>query len=319
MPFPSFFRISKETFLRNLLITVLYGFSSAMILLLFIAHEDGISHRNSVTSEFSETIQGTAHKPSVARVLVPLMIRGTSAVTPSSLKAGIQSFVKKRSAAIEGFEWQEEYYFEYVVACVILFALLMGYAFALRYLLTFYYPKDPAITNFAPVFGVLLLALFFRYRHFLYDPATLCLSTLALGLILHRKNLWYYPVFLLACLNKETTILLAGVFFVFQLGQMPLKILVRHVALQGVIWGLVQIVLFVTFRNNPGSSTELHLFDHNLALIHDPLSLAYFILVIAFIALIRHARLEEQTPFPPAGVLDNSDSRIGSLSVVGIF
>lgn len=278
-------RVSHHLILRHTLLLTLYGLASLIILVLFITHEDGISHRTSVTSEFSETVYGTAHKPSVTRVLVPLMIRSTTAVTPGFIKTGVQHYIAKRSDEVEPLGWQEHFYFEYVVACVIMFVFLIGFAYSLRYFLEFYYPNDQAITSFAPVIGLLLLALFFRYRHFIYDPGTLFLFTLGLGLILHKKNSWYYPVFLLSCLNKETTLLMVGVFFLFQRGHMPLRKLLGHVVLQGAIWVAVRAVLGVAFKNNPGSDFELHLFDHNLALIHDPLSLGYFLAVLLLFGL----------------------------------
>lgn len=279
------FRVSAQLILRHLLLLTLYGLASLIILVLFIAHEDGISHRTSVTSEFSETVYGTAHKPSVTRVLVPLMIRGTTAVTPGFIKSGVQHYIAKRSGEVEPLGWQEQFYFEYVVACIIMFVFLVGFAYSLRYFLQFYYPNDQVIPGFAPVIGLLLLALFFRYRHFIYDPGTLFLFTLGLALILHRKISWYYPVFLLSCLNKETTLLMVGIFFLFQRGQMPHRKLLGHVVLQGAIWAAVRAVLGVAFKNNPGSDFELHLFDHNLALIYDPLSLAYFLAVLLFFGL----------------------------------
>jgi hypothetical protein len=276
--------ISKEIILRRSLVTVLYGLTSTIILFLFINYE-GISHRDSDTSEFSATVYGRAHKPSVYRVLVPILIRGVSTISPDSLKAAVQKFLQERRTIVEPLGWQEEYYFEYAAACVIMFFLFLGYAFAFRYLLVFYYPRDSAITNVVPVFSLLLLPLFFRYHHFVYDPATLCLFTLSLALIIHRKNLWYYPVFLFACLNKETAILLLGIFYLFQRAHMPSRFLFRHLAVQGTIWTLVRVALYRTFENNAGSGQEFHLFDHNLLLIKDPRSLIYFVLVVIFFSV----------------------------------
>jgi hypothetical protein len=275
---------TRTKLLRRLFVTVLYGLTSAVILFLFVNYE-GISHRNSTTSEFGATVYGTAHKPSVYRVLVPLLIRGVTSVTPDSLKTKVQRFVEARKSSVESLGWEEKYYVEYFAACVIMLFLFIGYAFAFRYLLSFYYARDSAVANLVPVFGLLLLPLFFRYHHFLYDPATLCLFTLSLALIAHRKNLWYYPVFLLACLNKETAILLLGIFFLFQRGHMPFRVLVRHLGVQGMIWTLVRAALYRTFENNAGSPVEFQLVNHNRLLLEDPRALTYFVLVVVLFAL----------------------------------
>ena len=50
---------------------------------------------------------------------------------------------------------------------------------------------------------------------YLYDFPQLLLFTLGLGFLYQRKWAWFYAVYVLACLNKETSVLLGVVFAVW--------------------------------------------------------------------------------------------------------
>ncbi len=97
-----------------------------------------------------------------------------------------------------------------------------------------------------------------------YDVPSL--AFFALGVILHhqKKWFWFYPVFMLALLNRESAcfISLAG----FLLAAIPSKTaagflnqnraLLLHILAQTLLWGASRIFLSYAFRGNPGEFFE---------------------------------------------------------------
>ena len=82
-----------------------------------------------------------------------------------------------------------------------------------------------------------------------------------------RQN-WslYLVVFVFCCFNKETSILLILVFFLYYLGDKKIdksafwKLLFYQVA----IFVLIKGVLAYIYLDNPGSFVEFHLYDYNM-------------------------------------------------------
>jgi hypothetical protein len=161
-----------------------------------------------------------------------------------------------------------------------MFLCILGLLFALRYLVAVFYDYPDVVADISPIGALLTLPLFFRYCSYIYDPATLFLFPMALILIVKKKYLLFYLVFILATCNRETSILLAGLFFLYNLKRMPKSRLVGHACGQAIIWFSIKMLLVNIFRSNPGSFLEFHLFDRNLALFRQPISLLYFTGVI---------------------------------------
>jgi hypothetical protein len=189
--------------------------------------------------------------------------------------------------------WETEYIFEYFVALVFMFGCFFGLAFALRYLIRLFYDYPSFVEELAPVGGLMILPVFFKYYSYIYDPCTLFLFTLAVGLMATRRYSLFYLIFLLATFNKETSILVAALFFMQEFRVMRKSSLARHMLLQVSIWIAVRGLIMFLFRSNEGSLFEFHLL-RNLELIHSPRHLIYFILVIGvFVTLLRHGWAEK--------------------------
>ena len=100
---------------------------------------------------------------------------------------------------------------------------------------------------------------------YLYDFWQLFLFTAGL-LCMVRGRWWlYYPTFVLACLNKETSLLLP----VVMAGWMGRQVLTRrrlaHLLAQLLVGGAIVLALSWAFRDNPGAGLEWH-FGRNLSM-----------------------------------------------------
>ncbi len=108
-----------------------------------------------------------------------------------------------------------------------------------------------ALVLFVPL--LFTFALPHRYNPFFFPWDTPSVAFFTLGLaLLYRRN-WglYYPLFVLATLNRETSCFLAvALLFLYAGRERPLK-LAAHIAVQAAIWAGIKYGLFVLYADNP--------------------------------------------------------------------
>jgi hypothetical protein len=276
----------NKTFLRKSVVVLLYLLTSSIALFIFVVRPgiDGSRH-----AMFPDMVYGKAHKPYVYRTLFPSTVRAVAEVTPESIKERISSTFKNRwKRNLERLEWNTDYIYEYLVALTLIFFCFFSFALALRHLAKLFYDFPSFVADLAPVGGLLALPLFFRYYSYIYDPCTLLLFALAIGFIATRRQPAFYMIFVLATLNKETSILLTALFFLHEYKTMNNSKLLGHVLLQVSFWIAIRAALLFIFRSNEGSLLEFHLF-RNLGLIIRPLKLIYFVgVLMVFFILVRY-------------------------------
>ena len=92
------------------------------------------------------------------------------------------------------------------------------------------------------------------------------LFTLGLGLLVRRRWRLFLVVFVLACLNKETTILLTLVFAIHfrRPASLPRAAYRGLLLAQLAIFAVLKTGLYVLYRDNPGAFVEAHFPQHNL-------------------------------------------------------
>jgi ribosomal protein S18 acetylase RimI-like enzyme len=248
-------------------------------------------------------VYGKAHRPFVYRTLFPGTVRAIAEITPESLKERISSAIQNRwKRNLDRLEWDTDYIYEYLVALALMFFCFFGFAFALRHLTKLFYDFPSFVADLAPVGGLIILPLFFRYYSYIYDPSTLLLSALAVGFIAARKHAAFYLIFVLATLNKETSILLTALFFLQEYKTTNKSKLFGHVLIQVSLWIIIRSAIVFVFSNNEGSLFEFHLL-RNLGLIIRPLKLIYFIGVsTVFFILVRY-QWRQKPSFLRAGLL----------------
>jgi hypothetical protein len=262
----------------TLFTTVLYLVASGLVFYLFL-NFNGTFGLDRGPGTLHPMIDGTASKPFVFRTLVPSTIGLVVREVPAPVKERVR-------AAFEGNDWlgkffRIDYSFEAVVAIVLMYCCYAAVPFVLRRLLRVMLPGPRLLEEVAPAVGMLFLPFLFLYNHYVYDPATLLIFAVASLLLAERRFVLFYPVFLLAALNKETSVLLLPVFLLAAYREMKRPLLAAHLAGLGVVWLAVKAVVSTRFAANPGAFLEFHLFDHNLALLEHPLALAYALAVTA--------------------------------------
>jgi hypothetical protein len=221
-------------------------------------------------SKFSDMIYGNASKPFVYRVLLPATVRMLSAPVPQTLRNTISNKIEDNISLNKLFKklkWEKELAVEYIFSMLFMFLSLWGFSFAVRYLFTLFYNTSSWIADSVSVLALLGLPTMFQYTSFIYDFPLLLLYTL--GLIFLYKQDWikFLIIFLIGCINKETTILLTLVFYIFYKSDLTKDLFNKLLIVQFAIFILVKSMLYFIFKNNPGTFIEFHLVDHNLRLL----------------------------------------------------
>ena len=215
-------------------------------------------------------VKGTAYNPFVQRALVPAATREIVGAIPPAWKDGVTGILlasPKFTKEAARLGWDTREIPEYIVSLSLALAALVAFPFVLRSLFLSLYDVDVVVANLVAL-GVLLgLPPFFLVgTHYIYDFPSLLFFTAGLYLLLRRKWILFYLMFILGCVNKETMVLLAAATVILNSRTMPRGKLLSHVLAQVLIFGVIKTILVLTFRNNPGGSLEFHLWGniHNL-------------------------------------------------------
>lgn len=290
--------MTRTNYKRILTLILLYGVMSITALFVFLIRPGMTGHPQ---ADFPELVYGQAERPYVARAAIPLAVRLLTAATPQAFQDFCSRQLTGRQV-VESFRWHDEYLYEYALATLLMLLCLIGFAFTLRGLTEFFYDFPPLLNNLAPMIALALLPLFFRYYSYLYDPGTLLFFTLALLLMVKRPFAWFAAGFALAALNKETSVLLIGLYFCHQkmeTGRFP----VTRTAALALIWLIIRAILAYVFRDNPGGYVENHFREHNIWLLTKfPMAMRYTLAVIILFFVFLRAGWRDKPKFLRAGL-----------------
>jgi hypothetical protein len=250
---------------------IIYYLSTAVIagcvLIIFVIFP-GIN--DNTPSMFGDTIYGKAHKPYVYRTLLPSSVRVLSAVVPNSVRVSLTNKIENNISLKKLFiklKWERELAVEYSIAMILMFFSLWGFSIAARYLFRMFFETSSWYSYSVSILALIGLPAMFRYTSFVYDFPLLFLYTL--GLIFLYKQDWklFLILYLTGCVNKETTILLTLVFYIYYKQILKAGLFRKLLVAQLGIFVLVKITLYFIFSNNAGGFVEFHLIDHNLRLL----------------------------------------------------
>lgn len=156
-------------------------------------------------SRFHRAVNYTVRPPFVYRVLTPWMVNSISDALPEAVRARLAA----RTADLrKRYGLRDENDVEYAVAYYLMLLAYLGTLVVWRANLKFLGHGGPVFWTFAPPLGLLLLPMTFMQGGFIYDPAELFLTSLALHFLLRRRWPWFWLVFAVAVLNKDANILL---------------------------------------------------------------------------------------------------------------
>jgi len=239
---------------------------------------------------FSEMVYGTAWKPFVYRTLLPTTVRLISEVIPKSIHDRVSEKVetsKSLMLVLEKFKWESEYITEYIIAMIAMYFSLLGFVYVFRKLYDEIYASPLWFKNLISIIMLLALPTMFQYYSYLYDFPTLLLFTLGLLLLSQRKWNYFLVLFFIACFNKETIILLTMIFAInfYKDDKVKRKLYYQLIAVQLIIFGMVKILLYTLFINNPGGFVEFHLIDRNYLLFNGYSLTTFVVLVIIILSI----------------------------------
>ena len=203
-------------------------------------------------------LEGNTPRPFGTRVLVPWIVLGTSRVVPEATRRQIEAGTLR--LPIRALPSRVEYQ----VLGVLVILCLAGYTVVMRKLVRSVFDAGGLKVNLITGCSLLLMPVMFRYHNYLYDPATLVLSTILWYLMYRERWTMFLPVFMLACANKETALLflVSAALWWNQRGGVRSGLPYLAVLVSGGL--LVRIGIAVQSSHLPGSLLEFHLFDHNL-------------------------------------------------------
>ena len=225
-------------------------------------------------------IDGTAHRPFAYRVLSPTLIRAASSVVADRIPGRVRQFLVEESPVLrlrnasEYTGWDYSRALHLHIAYVYVFLCFVGIGVAARYLLLSAGFRRSAFVDFAPGVAVLMLPITFVNGAYVYDAPELLLLTLATALLLQQRWRWYYPVLVLAILNKESDALLAFSFLAITWKTLESRAFWRHSAAHVLVCGGVLFAVRYALHDRPGS-TVWTMLQTNLQFWSDPRS--YFL------------------------------------------
>jgi len=248
--------MESATLLRRLLWFVLYAAAAVFALYLFVRPPgmDALSR-----ARFGDAIYGRAWRPFVTRALLPWTVRAITIATPAAIRERVSGSVRARIVRNGEPQHVNEYPYEFAVTLVLLFACLVGFAFSLRRLARVTLGLTGWRLDLIPVPALLFLPCFYVRTSFIYDFPTLFLFTLGLVMLAERRWVGYFVVFAIACLNKETTLLLTVVWLVNLWNELPRRKLLLGAAAQVLFLLAVRGGLALLYADNPGTPLEWHL------------------------------------------------------------
>lgn len=194
-------------------------------------------------------------KPGVFRALIPILSQTAESIT------GITSVF-----------WMGMF--------VVLSAV--GVFYSIRYLhSTFSFEAYPDTVAFSATMVIFVITL--AEMH-VYDFASGMFTALCMALIARRHFIWFYILFPIATLNRETTFLLTIFFFIYGYFYIPRLHWILGSAYQTIMYFLVRVLTLSMFADVPGS-LYWSTWDHIITT-YRTLYLQTFILITLIIAML---------------------------------
>jgi hypothetical protein len=266
--------IFESIFRRRSVAVVSYCLCAVIVFTMWVwgADTPSTAINDDPRTALSGLLEGTANNPFVQRALVPLLTQGLYRILPETAWFSVRSAlmaipkVQKETARLG---WETSYLPKYLIAFSLAFLSLFLFMFVFRALYRQFYETTAGVVNAVPLVALIALPPFFHVgTHYIYDFPALLFFTWGILLILRRDWKWFYPVYFLGCLNKETSVFLVAAYLILHGRKDARATLLAHIFAQLGIFALVKSVLILTFRNNPGGSLEFHLWFNLGQMLH---------------------------------------------------
>ncbi|MHC4132442.1 MAG: hypothetical protein ACYSR3_10675 [Planctomycetota bacterium] len=209
-----------------------------------------------------DMVYGRAYRPFVKRQLVPIIVRAGVWILPEQLEQKLEEeFSQSGLAAKLG--WPKDYAAEFILTLGVMYASLVGFLIVLKQFFSIFLNIPRWFSHLVVLLVGVSLPVTFAGQMYIYDFMQLLIFTLGILLLYEQKWSLFYPVYILACINKETSVLIPFVFLCWKGLEVLKKSNLWHFLFQVVIgFGICFLISYI-FRNNPGGSMEWHL-ERNL-------------------------------------------------------
>lgn len=260
---------NRTTLLKTLRSCFTLGLSLLSATLVFLIWIHGHERLGFDRAPFMEMVNGSAPRPFVHRALIPSLVRLGAGLLPRHWKGRVDAWIDRFvSARILRQEWSGGHELEHCLALALIFLSLLGFMAVLRWMAQGFYHPSPWIRELLPVAAVSILPVFFLAgTHFVYDFPALFFFTLLLALLWRQRWGWFYPLYAVALLNKETTLFLALLFALHFFSRMPRRRYFAHLLAMVGLFVLVKAGLTLAFAGNPGPLLENHLRENLFTLL----------------------------------------------------
>jgi hypothetical protein len=191
-------------------------------------------------ADFRQLVAGTGVTPMQYRALIPWIVRGLRATNLPGL----------RGLSLDG--WRLGIDVTSVVAAL----------YSARWLL-----RRVGFGRVHALLGSALVALIlpFHYllppvtRYYPYDLASIAFFSAGVVLLIDERWRVYYPLFLVATLNRETTCFLTLAYVFAASGRERPRTIVAHAGAQALIWTAIKVALIAAYGANNQAGYVLHL------------------------------------------------------------
>lgn len=200
-----------------------------------------------------ESLNGTAHKPFIYRILVPALVKLVGLFLP---------FLDPKT-----------------IASAIMYLSLLGFIISMKYLSLAFWKPSISIDLMILLSPIVMTPLMFVANH-IYDFSILFLFTLELAALARGRVKSYLLLYPFTCLAKETALLLPIVFVLKFYLNTNRRLFYKLLSLQLIMWGSIRLILYWIFRENSGGMIEFHLTEWIFAVSTAPILM--FIIYIGF-------------------------------------
>lgn len=139
-------------------------------------------------------------------------------------------------------------------------AALVGLYYSFRLLIAKFIERGATLLAFTAFYALTWNILLARDRPALlpYDITAVLFMTIGAAMIVNRRWVWYYPLFLLGALNRETILFCTLFFLLVSWRQMQRGTLAIHVTAQAVLWLGVKALMMWLYGGNTGQDFEYY-------------------------------------------------------------
>ena len=226
-------------------------------------------------------LNATAYRPFVYRALVPFVANKINSSIPEETRNTITRVTENNTMLKPIFsdrKWPIKYANEYYIVLVLMYASLWGFVFSFKYFFRGLFKTSERFIDAVSVLTILGLPCLYWPYVYIYDFTTLFLFTFGLATMVRCKWIAYLFIFALACINKETTILLTCIYAIHFFKDQKLKVSTYIILLLIQIAMFVSIKIFIDtlFIRNPGDLVDFWL-KRNITLLLSPYPIVLYL------------------------------------------